>query len=73
MEYKGTMTLWQLIMYVTGREMRGSPHKLYIFLISINSRIDMALFVCPYENIDLRKQRNLRLIEKILKMFLYCT
>jgi len=30
----------------TGRR-RGSPHKVYIFLISINSRVDIAISACP--------------------------
>jgi len=34
-------------MCVTGRRRRGRPHKVYIFLISINSRVDIAMSVCP--------------------------
>jgi len=39
--------------YVTGRRKRFRPHKVYIFLIRITSRVDLAksvcLSVCPDE------------------------
>jgi len=31
--------------YVTGKSKRFQPHKLYIFLIRITSRVDLAMFV----------------------------
>jgi len=33
--------------YVTGRGKRFRPHKVYIFLIRITSRVDLAMSVCP--------------------------
>jgi len=33
--------------YVTGRRKRFRPHKVYIFLIRITSRVDLAMSVCP--------------------------
>jgi len=33
--------------YVTGRMKRFEPHKAYIFLIRITSRVDLAMSVCP--------------------------
>jgi len=33
--------------YVTGRRMRLRPHKVYIFLIRITSRVDLAMSVRP--------------------------
>jgi len=33
--------------YVTGRSKRFRPHKVYIFLIRITSRDDLAMSVCP--------------------------
>ena len=45
-------------LYVTGRRRRGRPHKVYIFLISINSRVDIAMSVCPYEQTDLRDDKS---------------
>jgi len=33
--------------YVTGRMMRFRPYEVYIFLIRINSRVDLAMSVCP--------------------------
>jgi len=56
-------------MYVTGRRGRGRPQKVYIFLISINSRVDWAMSVClsgrpsdrMFERVDLRNQKNWRL------------
>jgi len=33
--------------YVTGRRKRFRPHKVYIFLIKITSRVDIAMSVCP--------------------------
>jgi len=33
--------------YVTGRRKRFRPHKVYIFLIKITSRVDLAMSVCP--------------------------
>jgi len=33
--------------YVTGRRMHFWPHKVYIFLITITSRVDLAMSVCP--------------------------
>jgi len=35
--------------YVTGRRKRFRPHKVFIFLIRITSRVDLAMSVCPYE------------------------
>jgi len=32
--------------YVTGRKKRFRPHKIYIFLIRITSRVDLAMSVC---------------------------
>jgi len=32
--------------YVKGRRKRFRPHKVYIFLIRVNSRIDLAMSVC---------------------------
>jgi len=32
--------------YVTGRRKRFRPHKVYIFLIRITSRVDLAMSVC---------------------------
>jgi len=39
--------------YVAGRSKRFQPHKVYIFLITITSRVDLAMSVCPYERWDL--------------------
>jgi len=33
--------------YVTDRRKRFRPHKVYIFLIRITSRVDLAMSVCP--------------------------
>jgi len=33
--------------YATGRGKRFRPHKVYIFLIGITSRVDLAMSVCP--------------------------
>jgi len=33
--------------YVTGKRKRFRPHKVYIFLIRITSRVDLAISVCP--------------------------
>jgi len=33
--------------YVTGGRKRFRPHKVYIFLIRITSRVDLAMSVCP--------------------------
>jgi len=33
--------------YVTGRRKRFRSHKVYIFLIRITSRVDLAMSVCP--------------------------
>jgi len=33
--------------YVTGRRKRFRPHKVYIFMIRITSRVDLAMSVCP--------------------------
>jgi len=33
--------------YVTGRRKRFRPHKVYIFLIRITSRVDLAMSVYP--------------------------
>jgi len=33
--------------YVTGRRKRFRPHQVYIFLIRITSRVDLAMSVCP--------------------------
>jgi len=33
--------------------MRIHPYKVYIFLIRITSRVDLAMSVCPYEGGDL--------------------
>jgi len=35
--------------YVTGGRKRFRPHTVYIFLIRITSRVDLAMSVCPYE------------------------
>jgi len=32
--------------YETGKRRHGRPHKFYIFLISIRSRVDIAVSVC---------------------------
>jgi len=32
---------------VTGRRKRFRPHKVYIFLIRITSRVDLSMTVCP--------------------------
>lgn len=42
---KGSISLWHPKEYVTGRRRHGRPCKLYIFLISYNSRVDIALYV----------------------------
>jgi len=42
--------------YVTGRRKRFRPHKVYIFLISITSRVDQAMS----ENIFIKEIRNIR-------------
>jgi len=34
--------------YVTGRRKRFRPHQVYIFLIRITSRVDLAMSVCPF-------------------------
>jgi len=39
--------------YATGRGKRFRPHKVYIFLIGITSRVDLAMSVCPDERCDL--------------------
>jgi len=39
--------------YVTGRRKRFPPHKVFIFLIRITSRVDLAMSVCPDECWDL--------------------
>jgi len=33
--------------YVTGKRKRFRPHKVYILLIRITSRVDLAMSVCP--------------------------
>jgi len=38
--------------YVTGRRKRFQPHKVYIFLIRITSRVDLAMSVGPDERCD---------------------
>lgn len=40
-----SLPLCQLKKYLTGRWRHGRPHKLFIFLISINSRIDIVMSV----------------------------
>jgi len=35
--------------YVTGSRKRFWPYKVYIMLIRITSRVDLAMSVCPYE------------------------
>jgi len=39
-------------MYVTGRRKRFRPYKVYIFLIRITSRVDLAMYVCPSERLS---------------------
>jgi len=33
--------------YATGRRKRFRPHNVYLFLIRITSRVDLAMSVCP--------------------------
>jgi len=35
--------------YVTCRRNPFRPHKVYIFLIRITRRVDLAMSICPYE------------------------
>jgi len=44
--------------YVTGRRKRFLPHKVYIFLIRITNRFDLAISVCPYERCDLENYKS---------------
>jgi len=39
--------------YVTNIRKRYRPHKEYIFLIGITSRVDLAMSVCPASRVDL--------------------
>jgi len=39
--------------YATGGRKRCRPHKVYIFLIRITSRVDLAMTVCRHERCDL--------------------
>jgi len=34
------------------------PHKVYIFLISITSQVDLAMSVCPCERCDLGNSKS---------------
>jgi len=45
-------------MYEAGRRKSYRPHKVNIFLIRINSRVDLAMSVCPYERRDLRNYKS---------------
>jgi len=38
--------------YVTGKRKRFIPHKVYIFLIRITSRVDLAMSVCPSDRLS---------------------
>jgi len=38
--------------YVTGRRKRIRPHKVYIFLIRVTSRVDLAMSICPFVRMD---------------------
>jgi len=38
--------------YITGRRKRYRPHKVYIFLIRVTSRVDLAMSVCTYVRIN---------------------
>jgi len=40
--------------YETGRRKRFRPHKVYIFLIRITSRDDLAMSVCPSVRLSVR-------------------
>jgi len=40
--------------YVTGRRKRFRPHKVYIFLIRITSRVDLAMSVRPSVRLSVR-------------------
>jgi len=40
--------------YVTGRRKRFRPHKVYILLIRITSRVDLAMSVCPSVRLSVR-------------------
>lgn len=44
--WQGIMTLCELKMCETGRKRRGRYHKVYIFLSSINRRVDIVRSVC---------------------------
>jgi len=43
--------------FVTGRRKRFRLYKVYIFLMRINSRVDLAMSVCTYERRDLRNYK----------------
>jgi len=60
-EYVPTLIFIQLPVgkYVTGRRKRFRPHKVYIFLTRITSRVDLAMSVCLSDrmNAEISKTR----------------
>jgi len=48
--------------YVTGRRKRFTPYKIYIFifLIRINSRVDLAMSVCLYVRMNVEISRTIK-------------
>jgi len=48
--------------YVTGRRKRFWPHKVYMFLIRITSRVDLAIFVWPSVLLNAGNSETLRAI-----------
>jgi len=46
--------------YVTGRRKHFRPHKLYIFLIRITSRVDLAMSVCPFVRMNAEISETIR-------------
>jgi len=44
--------------YVTGKRKRFRPHKVFILLIRIPRRVDLAMSVCPYNRRDLENDKS---------------
>jgi len=48
--------------YVTGRKKRFRPHKVYIFLIRITSRVDLAMCPSVHMNAEISETIRARLL-----------
>jgi len=51
--------------------MRYRPHKLYIFLITITSRVDLAMSVCPSVHINAEISETIKARKVGLSMSVY--